>query len=185
MTSIATRITTVIDVHTETPTAARAVTATTAPLGKGHMSSTATTGTTGATDPITTGESYSKFKYQGMIMTYHWFKNALNYISGIRTPKEGAPMNSVPTTTREETALFRTSGGCQSTGQRVHPGRSTIAGPSTQTNLLRCWTPAPRRLRSLPRTPARHPSGLRSPTPRQILTGTTGKHKVGQCWLRN
>lgn len=45
-----------IDVHTETPIAAQAVTATTAPLEKGHMISTAMTGTTGATDPITTGE---------------------------------------------------------------------------------------------------------------------------------
>lgn len=57
MTSIATRIIMVIDVRMETPTAAQAVTATTAPLENGHMSSTAMTGTTGGTDPITTGES--------------------------------------------------------------------------------------------------------------------------------
>lgn len=49
----------VIDVHMETRTAAQAVTATTAPLEKGHMSSTATTGTTGVIDHIMTGESYS------------------------------------------------------------------------------------------------------------------------------
>lgn len=129
---IATRITMAIGVHTETRTAAQEVTATTAPLGKGRMSSTATTGTTGVTDPIMTG---------------------------IQTPKEDVLMNSVPTTTREEMALFRTSGGCQSTGRQVHLGRSTITDPSTLTNLLRCWTLAPRRLRSLPRTRAPHRSG--------------------------
>lgn len=56
MTLIATRITTVIGVHMETRIAAQAVTATTSPLGRGHMSSTATTGTTGVTDLIMTGE---------------------------------------------------------------------------------------------------------------------------------
>ena len=56
MTRIATRITTVIDAHMETRTAAQAVTATTAPLGKGRTTSTAMTGTTGVTDPIMTGE---------------------------------------------------------------------------------------------------------------------------------
>lgn len=155
---IATRITTVIDVHMETPTAAQAVTATTTPLEKGRMSSTAMTGTTGVIDHITTG---------------------------IQTPKGDALMNSVPTTTREEKVLFRTSGGCQSTGQQVHLGQSTIAGPSTLTNLLRSWTLAPRRLRSLPRTPALRLSVPQSRTPQRILTGTTGKHKVCQCWLRN
>ena len=45
----------VIDVHMET-IAAQAVTATTPPLEKGHMISTAMTGTTGVTDPITTGQ---------------------------------------------------------------------------------------------------------------------------------
>lgn len=129
----ATRITTVTVVHMEIRTAARVVTATTAPLEKGHTSSTATTGTTGVTDPIMTG---------------------------IQTPKEDVLMNSVPTTTREEKALFRTSGGCQTTGQEVRLGRSTTAGPSTLTNLLRCWTHALHRLTSLPRTPAHHQSGL-------------------------
>lgn len=77
---IATRITTVIDVHMETPTAAQAVTATTTPLEKGRMSSTAMTGTTGVIDHITTGESYSDLIYMfsfslniGNIMSYHWF----------------------------------------------------------------------------------------------------------------
>ena len=50
---IATRITTTTD---ETHTAAEEVTVTTALLEKGRMSSTATTGTTGATDLIMTGE---------------------------------------------------------------------------------------------------------------------------------
>lgn len=45
-----------IDVHMETRTAAQAVTATAVPLEKGHMTSTAMTGTTGVIDPITTGE---------------------------------------------------------------------------------------------------------------------------------
>lgn len=82
------------------------------------------------------------------------------YVTGIQTPKEDVPMNSVPlTTTRGEKALFRTSGGCQSTGHRARQGQSTT-GPSTRTNLLLWWTPAPRRLRSLPRTLARHSSGL-------------------------
>lgn len=162
-TRIATRITMVIDVHMETLTAAQAVTATTAPLEKGRMTSTAMTGTTGVIDPIMTGESSSNlitwfssflFKHEGTIMSYYRFKNVLNYISGIQTPKEDVLMNSVPTTTREEKALFRTSGGCQSTGRQVLLGQSTIAGPSTLTNLLRCWTLVPRRLRSPPRTPA-------------------------------
>lgn len=56
---IAIRITTVIDVHKEIPTAAQAVTATIAPLEKGRMSSTAMTETTGVIDPIMTGESQS------------------------------------------------------------------------------------------------------------------------------
>lgn len=56
MTRIATRITMWIDVHMETSTAAQAVTATAVPLEKGHMTSTAMTGTTGVIDPITTGE---------------------------------------------------------------------------------------------------------------------------------
>lgn len=55
MTRIATRITMVIDVHTET-IAAQAVTATIPPLEKGHMISTAMTGTIGVTDHIMTGE---------------------------------------------------------------------------------------------------------------------------------
>ncbi|TKS73409.1 Chromodomain-helicase-DNA-binding protein 2 [Collichthys lucidus] len=131
-TRIATRTTTAIGVHMET-TAARAVTATTAPLEKGRTTSTAMTETTEATDRITTG---------------------------IRTPKEDVVMNSVPTTTREGKALSRTSGGCRSTGQHLaHLGRSTTAGPSTPTNLFRCWTLAPRRLRNLHRTPALHLSG--------------------------
>lgn len=111
-------------------------------------------------------------------MPYNWFhSNAINDISGIRTPREDVRMNSVPTTTREEKALFRTSGGCQSTGRPVQPGQSTTAGPSTLTNLLRRRTLAPHRLRSLPRTPALRQSGLQSQTQWQILTGTTGKHK--------
>lgn len=56
MTLIVIRTTTVIDGRTETPTAARAVTATTPLLEKDHTSSTATTGTTGVTDPTMTGE---------------------------------------------------------------------------------------------------------------------------------
>lgn len=56
MTPIATRITTVNGVHMEMRIAAREVIATTAPLEKGLMSNTAMTGTTGVTDPITTGD---------------------------------------------------------------------------------------------------------------------------------
>lgn len=99
-------------------------------------------------------------------------------ISGIQTQREDVPMNSVPITTREEKVLCRTSGGCPSTGQQVHRGRSTTAGPSTLTNPLRCWTLAPHRPRSLPRTRARRSSDRSRPTPRQTRTGTTGKHKV-------
>lgn len=84
MTSIATRITMAIDVHMETCIAAQAVTATTAPLEKDRTRGTATTGTTGATDPITTG---------------------------ILTPREDVLTNSVPTTTRDEKAPLRTSDG--------------------------------------------------------------------------
>lgn len=55
-TNTAIRITTVTGVLTGTPTAAQAIIATTAPLEKGRMTSTATTGTTGVTDLIMTGE---------------------------------------------------------------------------------------------------------------------------------
>lgn len=78
----------------------------------------------------------------------------------MRTPKEDVLMNSVLITTRDEKEVFRTSGGCQSTGQQVQLGRSTTADPSTPTNLLHCWTLAHLRLRSLPRTPALHLSDL-------------------------
>lgn len=57
MTHIATRITMWTDDPTETHTAAQAVTATTAPHEKGHMTSTAMTGTTGVIGLTTTGES--------------------------------------------------------------------------------------------------------------------------------
>lgn len=125
-------------------------------------------------------------KYQGTLLSYHWFQNVLNYISGTQTPKEDAVMNSIPATIREEKALLRTSGGCQSTGRQLHLGQSTIAGPSTLTNLLRCWTLALYRLRSLPRTPALHRSGLWSRMLWQSRTGTTGKRKKGcQCSLRD
>ena len=52
----ATRTTTGTGVRMETHTAAQVVTETTAPLGKGRTTSTATTGTTGVIDLITTGE---------------------------------------------------------------------------------------------------------------------------------
>lgn len=120
-----------------------------------------------------------------VVLKYKILKTFVNDFSGIQTPKEDVLMISVPTTTREEMGLFRTSGGCRSTGQQAHQGQSTTAGPSTPTNLLLCWTLAPRRLRSLPRTPAHHWSSLLSPTPLQTRTGTTGKHKVCQGWLRN
>lgn len=119
-----------------------------------------------------------------VVLKYPVVKTSVIDISGILTRKEDVLMNSVPTTTREEMALFRTSGGCQSTGQVAHKVQSTTAGPSTPTNLLP-WTLAPRRLRSLPRTPAHHWSGLQSWTLPQTQTGTTGKHKVCQGWLRN
>lgn len=45
-----------IGVRTETRIAAQAGTATTPLLGKGRMTNTATTGTTGVTGPIMTGE---------------------------------------------------------------------------------------------------------------------------------
>lgn len=149
--SIAIRITIVIDILMGTRIAAQAATATVAPLAKGRTISTATTGTTGVSDPITTG---------------------------IKTPREDVLMNSVPTTTREETALSRTSGGCRITGQRVNLGKSTTAGPSTPTNLLRCWTLAPRRLRSPHMTPTLQSSDLQTQTQRQTRTGTTGRVKV-------
>ena len=50
------KITTVIGVPMETRTAAQEVTATTARLGKGPTTSTATTGTRGLIDPITRGK---------------------------------------------------------------------------------------------------------------------------------
>lgn len=55
----ATRITTGIDGHTETRTAAQAATATTAPLEKGRTTSTATTGTTEDIGLTTTGQYLS------------------------------------------------------------------------------------------------------------------------------
>lgn len=65
-----------IEDHMETCTAAQAIIATTTPLGKDRMTSTTMTGTTGVTDPITTGESlkpYYLFCYvflnQGTIMS--------------------------------------------------------------------------------------------------------------------
>lgn len=109
MTLIAIRTTTVIDGRTETPTAARAVTATTPLLEKDHTSSTATTGTTGVTDPTMTG---------------------------IQTPKEDVLMTSALTTTREETVLFRISGGCRTTGLQVLQGQIITTGHSTLKNLL-------------------------------------------------
>lgn len=72
MTHIATRITTVIDVHMETRTAAQVVTATTAPLEKGHMTSTAMTGTTGVIEHITTGELL-KHAFMFFFIYFFWF----------------------------------------------------------------------------------------------------------------
>lgn len=162
-TRIATRTIMAIDVHMETRTAAQAATATTAPLEKGRTTSTAMTETTEVIDRITTGKSYSELCLNISAVLCHTtgLKHAgINHVSGIRTPKEDVAMNSVPTTTREGKALFRTSGGCRSTGQHLaHLGRSTTAGPTTPTNLFRCWTLAPRRLRNLHRTPVLHLSG--------------------------
>lgn len=110
MTRIATRITTEIDVPMETRIEAQEVTATTPLLGKGRTSSTATTGTTGDIGPITTG---------------------------IWTQNEDVQMSSIPATTREGTALLRTSGGCRITDHKVRLGRNITTGPSTLTNLLR------------------------------------------------
>lgn len=83
MTRIATRITTVTDVHMETHTAAQVVTVTTAPLEKGRMTSTAMTGTTGVIEPITTGEllklcwvfffSSLHLKFRRTLLSYHCF----------------------------------------------------------------------------------------------------------------
>lgn len=89
-------------------------------------------------------------------------------------------MSSVPTTTRAEKALCRTSGGCRSRGRPARPGQSTTAVPSTRTNPPRRWTPAPRRRRSPPRNRARHRSGPRTQTPRPTPTGATGKHETGR-----
>lgn len=106
----------------------------------------------------------------------------MSYISGIRTPKEDVLMNSVPITTRDEKAPFRISGGWQTTGQQDHPGQSTMAGPSTLTSLLHCWTLAPPRLKSLPRTRVLHLSDQWIRTPWRIRTGT-GKRRGCQRWL--
>lgn len=106
----------------------------------------------------------------------------LNCVSGIQTPKEDVATTSTPATTREEKLLCRTSGGCPTTGQQVPQGRSTTAGPSTLTSPLLCWTLAPLRLRSPPRTPAPHSRGPWRRTRRPIRTGTTGKHKM--TWPR-
>lgn len=60
------------DGRTEIRTAARAVTAATAPLEKGPTSSTATTGTTGttgATGPIMTGERNSGGTFQRSVVS--------------------------------------------------------------------------------------------------------------------
>lgn len=158
----ATRTTTVTDVRMETRTAAQVVTETTAPLEKGHTTSTATTGTTGVIDPITTGELLkpdpSCFSCFNIFRLTNLRCSLKCYFSGIQTPKEDV-MNSIPTTIREERALLRTSGGCPSTGQQVRLGWSTTVGPSIPTNLRRCWTLAHRRLRSLPRTRALQLSG--------------------------
>lgn len=71
----------------------------------------------------------------------------------IQIQKGDVLMTSVPTTTQDEMPLFRTLGGCLSTGRVAHLDQTTT-GPSTLTNPLRCWTLAPHRLRSLLRTPA-------------------------------
>lgn len=88
----------VIDVHMETRIAAQAVTAT-APLEKGHMSSTAMTGTTGVTDPITTGEgSYKPGDLFGfrvlfwfLLLFYGFKKLALTDIPRHPDPKRRRP----------------------------------------------------------------------------------------------
>lgn len=78
-------------------------------------------------------------------------------------------MNSAPTTTREETALLRTSGGCPTTGRQVHRDQSTTADPR------RCWTLARRRLRSRHTTPTRQRSVPQTQTPQRSRAGPTGK----------
>lgn len=87
--------------------------------------------------------------------------NSDPFTLGIQTRREDVLMSSVPTTTQAEKALCRTSGGLQNTGQQVHLAPSTTPDPSTLINLLLFWTLAPLRLRSLPKTPARHLSDLR------------------------
>lgn len=104
----------------------------------------------------------------------------LNCFSGIQTPKEDVATTSTPATTREEKLHSRTSGGCLTTGQQVPRGRSTTAGPSMLTSPLLCWTRAPLRLRSPPRTPALRSRGPWRRTRRPIPTGTTEKHKMTQ-----